>query len=309
MSTPQAVVACHHHDLFYLGPLPQGTATEAVLKSVSAEELAAHSLSYRPQRLKPADPNPMPYQGVWRPFTFEHEGQSVTHRALVVWSAGKQRLDEHKRKTYLKRLLNRLADVPKQLNSRRYKKQAYVQQRLVAIQQGNPAKGWLDIQLGGEDGALELTFRINRQRLAEAQALDGRYALATNALHLAAEAALTLEQAQEGVEKQFRAVKGPLLVRRLFMHSDRRIEGLVFISLLALLVRAILERACRQRRLPVTAGRLFRGFASLQAVDLTWADGSVQRWAAQMSAFQGEVLRSLGWPTPETYASLTPWER
>lgn len=228
---------------------------------------------------------------------------------MVLWSAGKQRLDEQKRKTYLKRLLNRLADIQNKLNSRRYKRRAYVEQRLEAVQQGNPAKGLVDIHLQGADGHLALTFRVNHQRLAEVQTLDGRYALATNARHLQANEALTLFKGQDGVEKRFRVVKGPLLVRPLFVRSDRRIEGLVFITLLALLVRAILERACRQRGLPYTAERLFQGFASLQAVDLTWADGSFQRRASEMTSFQAEVLHTLGWPTPEAYACLTPWER
>lgn len=306
MVTPGAALACHHHDLFYLGPLPNGTATEAVLRSVSAEELAAHPLAYRPQRVKPDDPDFIPYQGVWRSFRFEYEGHSVTDRALVVWSAGKQRLDEQKRKTYLKRLLNRLTDIQKKLNIRRYKKRAYVEQRLVVIPQGNPARELVDIQLSGENGALELTFRINRQRLAEVQMLDGRYALATNVQHLAANEALTLFKGQDGVEKRFRVVKGPLLVHPLFVHTDRRIEGLVFITLLALLVRAILERTCRQRGLQMTAERLFQGFATLQAVDLTWADGSLQRRVSEMTAFQAEVLHTLDWPTPETYAHFTP---
>ena len=309
MVTPEAVLACHRHDLFYLGPLPNGTAMEAVLESVSAEELAAHPLAYRPRRIKPDDPTFVPYQGVWRPFTFEHEGHRVTDRSLVVWSAGKQRLDAQKRKTYLKRLLNKLADMQKKLNTRRYKKRAYVEQRLLSIQQGNPAKGLVDIQLRGQDGALALTFRIDRQRLAGAQALDGRYALATNAYPLNADQALTLFKGQDGVEKRFRVVKGPLLVRPLFVRTDRRIEGLVFITLLALLVRAILERACRQRGLPVTAERLFRRFATLQAVDLAWADGSFQRRASEMTSFQAEVLHTLGWPTAETYAGLTPLRR
>jgi len=309
MVTAEAVLACHGHDLFYLGPLPNGPATEAVLKSVPAEELAAHPLLYRPQRVKPNDPHFVPYQGVWRPFSFEHEGQKVTDRALVIWSAGKQRLDEQKRKTYLKRLLNKLADIQKKLNTRRYKKRAYVEQRLVAIQQGNLAKGLVDIQLSGEDGALELTFRINCQRLAGAQALDGRYALATNAHPLDASEALSLFKGQDGVEKRFRVVKGPLLVRPLFVRTDQRIEGLVFITLLALLVRAILERTCRQQGLPLTAERLFRGFATLQAVDLTWADGSLQRRGSEMTAFQAKVLHTLGWPTPEAYAGLTPLVR
>jgi hypothetical protein len=104
-------------------------------------------------------------------------------------------------------------------------------------------------------------------------------------------------------------VKGPLLVRPLFVRTDRRIEGLVFITLLALLVRAILERACRQADLAGTAEQLFRGFATLQAVDLTWADGSLQRRVSEMTAFQAEVLHTLGWSTPEAYAGLTPLVR
>jgi transposase len=233
----------------------------------------------------------------------------VTDRALIIWSAGKQRLDEQKRKTYLKRLLNRLADIEKKLNTRRYKKRAYVEERLTTIQQGNPAKGLVKVDLSGEDGALRLAFCIDRQRLAAAQVLDGRYALATNAHHLDADKALTLFKGQDGVEKRFRVVKGPLLVRPLFVRIDRRIEGLVFITLLALLVRAILERACRQRGQPVTAERLFRGFASLQAVDLTWIDGSLQRRASEMTAFQREILETLGWPAAEAYAHLPPLKR
>jgi transposase len=307
MVTPEAVFACHRHDLFYLGPLPNGEATEAVLRSVSVEELAAHPLAYRPQRIEPDDPNFIPYQGVWRAVTFEQAGQSVTDRALVVWSAGKQRLDEQKRKTSLKRLLNGLADIQKKLNTRRYKQPAYVEQRLRAIQQGNPAQGLVDIHLQGEAGHLELQFRINRRKLAEAQAVEGRYALATNAPHLDAHATQALFKGQDGVEKRFRVVKGPLVVHPLFVRTDRRIEGLVFVTLLALLVRAILERVCRQHGLPLTAERLFRQFAPLQAVDLTWADGSRQRQASASSDFQAEVLSSLHWPTPEVYARWTPW--
>jgi len=74
----------------------------------------------------------------------------------------------------------------------------------VSVQRGNPAKALVDIQLEGGEGALCLTFRINGTQLAQAQALNGRYALATNADHLDANAALTLFKGQDGVEKRFR---------------------------------------------------------------------------------------------------------
>ena len=302
--TAEVVLAYHRHGLYYLGPLQDSTAVTALLRSVPGAELTEHPLAYRPQRVKPTDTDFVPYQGVWRAFTFEHASQQITDRVLVVWSAGKERLDQEKRKTYLKRLLNGLAAVQQKLNTRRYKKRAYVEQRIATLQRGNSMQRLVDVALGGEDEALTLHFALNREHLAEAQALDGRYALATNGEHLSAEQALTLFKGQDGVEKRFRTVKGPLVVHPLFVRSDQRIEGLVFITLLALLVRAILERFCRQHDLALTADRLFDRFAHLQAVDLTWADGSRQRRAAQMSEFQGQVLTALGWPLPDTYAHL-----
>jgi transposase len=304
MITAEAVLAYHRHSLYYLGPLQDSTAVTAVLRSVPVAELAEHALAYRPQRIRPTDTTFVPYQAVWRAFTFEQGSERVTDRVLVVWSAGKERLDQEKRKTYLKRLLAGLAAVQKKLNTRRYKKRSYVEQRIATLQRGNPMQRLVDVDLGGEDEALSLRFALNRERLAEAQTLDGRYALATNGAHLSAEQALTLFKGQDGVEKRFRTIKGPLVVHPLFVRSDQRIEGLVFITLLALLVRALLERLCRQSGLALTADRLFDRFTSLQAVDVIWADGTVQRRAAQMSAFQAQLLAALGWPLPETYAHL-----
>jgi transposase len=98
MITAEAVLAYHQHHLYYLGPLQDSTVVTAVLLRVPAAELAEHELAYRPLRGKPTDTTFVPYQGVWRAFTFEQAGERVTDRVLVVWSAGKQRLDQEKRK-------------------------------------------------------------------------------------------------------------------------------------------------------------------------------------------------------------------
>ena len=70
--------------------------------------------------------------------------------------------------------------------------------------------------------------------------------LGTNATHLSADEALMIFKAQDDAEKQFRTWKGPVAVRPVFLHSDERIEGLVFITLVALLVRALLRLRCQQ---------------------------------------------------------------
>ncbi len=68
MITPAAVAAAHQHHLYYLGPWESTTTVQAVIRSVNDAELAAHELSYRPQRRFPADQPFVPYRGVWRPF-------------------------------------------------------------------------------------------------------------------------------------------------------------------------------------------------------------------------------------------------
>jgi transposase len=173
MITPEAGVACHRARLGYLGPLPPGTATDRLVRSVPVAELAAHPRAYRPARATDAAAF-VPAQGVWRSYTVSHDGTQVTDRALIIWSAGKQRLDEQKRKTYLKRLLNGLAAIQQQRNTRRYKQRRYVEGRVAAVRQGNSAADLVDVQVDGTDGQVTLDCRINRARRAAAQVLDGR---------------------------------------------------------------------------------------------------------------------------------------
>jgi transposase len=305
MVTPEAIVACHRAHLGYLGPLPNGPATDALLQRVSAADLASHPLAYRPARVTEDDPRFAPYQGVWRAYEVSHDGQRVTDRALIIWSAGKQRLDEQKRTTNLKRRLNGLASIRQKLHTRRYNQRAYVESRLAAGQPGNLARNLVDVQLDGSAGQLTLQFRINRTHLAAAQAQDGRYVLVTNATHLDADQVLRLFKGQDGVEKRFRSVKGPFHLHPLFVRSDARIAGLVLVTMLAVLVRAILERLCRQHGLATTVDRVLAEFAGLQAVDLTWVGGQMQRRAATMRSFQAQVLEALAWPLPAAYAGLT----
>jgi transposase len=309
MITPAAVGACHRHHLFYLGPWPRGKAITPVLRSISEAELASHVLAYRPKRQAQAATF-VPYQGVWRPFKItvpppaddpEAPPQVFTDRVLVVWSAGKARLDANKRRTYLKRLLDGLEHIQRQLNQRRYGERDYAIAQIERVRRGNPAKPlvWFDLQ--GTDGQLSLKFRIDRERLAAVQALDGRYALGTNAMHLSADETLTIFKAQDDAEKQFRAMKGPMAVRPVFLHTDQRIEGLVFITLVALLVRALLALQCQQVGLNVSADRVLAEFGPWSAIDLTLTDGTHVRQVSTPTDFQARVMEALGVAPCERY--------
>jgi transposase len=224
----------------------------------------------------------------------------------VVWGAGKQRLDEQKRKKYLKRLLNRLDDIRSHLNKGRYIKREYAAHQIALAQRGNPAKGLVMVELTGEDRHLELSFRVDRDALAQAQALDGKYLLGTNASHLSASEALIWFKAQDGVEKRNGDLKGPLRVRPLYLQSDQRIESLVFINLLALLLRALLETRCQRAGLDYTADRVLRAFEPLYATDQVFVDGSRLTQMGEITPFQQRVLDGLQAPSPARYLHEIP---
>lgn len=128
-------------------------------------------------------------------------GQTYEDRALVVWSAGKHRLDEDKRKAHLRVLLDRLADIRGHLNRGRYIRREYAAHQVALAQRGNPAQGLVTVELTGTDRHLALQFQIDWAALALAQALDGKYLLGTNAAPLSANDALTNFKAQDAVEK------------------------------------------------------------------------------------------------------------
>lgn len=95
-----------------------------------------------------------------------------------------------------------------------------------------------------------------------------------------------------------------MAVRPVFLHTDQRIEGLVFITLVALLVRALLRLRCQQAGLKMSADRVLAEFAPWSVVDLTLTDDTHLRQAAIPTNFQAQVMAALGVPPYERY--LTP---
>ena len=224
----------------------------------------------------------------------------------MVWSESNQRLDEEKRKHHLKALLNRLREIQGYLNKGRYISKEYTAQQIMLAKRRNPAKSLVDVELSGQDRALRLKFVINRQKLAEAIALDGKYLLGTNHPHLTAEQTLTYFKGQDRIEKRNGVLKGPLRVRPIYLQNDQRIEGMVFINMVALLAWSILELRCQRAGLPYTGQRILNEFAPLHATDQTFTDGSRLCQTGDVSDFQRAVLNGLQFSPVDAYLTVPP---
>jgi hypothetical protein len=191
------------------------------------------------------------------------------------------------------------------MRQRRYTKRDYIVRCVDGALRGNPARQWVDVEITeAADGRLGLKFQINRERLAAAQALEGRYILATNADPLTADDMLRIYKGQDKIEKAYRTTKGPLRVRPVFLRTDERIEGLVLFTMLALLVRSILALQCRRAGLSLSADRVLAEFATLRAIDLSFHDGSQRRVVSDLSAEQEQILAALQLPSVVRYSTL-----
>lgn len=299
MLDKSVLVAYDAQGVHWLGPLAADGELRELLEAPSQEEMDAAPLNYRPANQP--DDEPLRYHGVVRKATIEHDGQSVPLQVLVVHSRTKAKLDRDRRDTYLQRLTDRLAEIQRLLNTRRYKRQSYAQKQIDKALRGNPAKRLVDIELSSTDGQLTLTYQVHEERVAAAARLDGRYLLGTNQPELNAQEMLVRFKRQEVVERRFKTVKGPIQVRPLFLHKQERIAGLVFVTMLALLVYTLLEMLCRRAGQHITARQVLKRFEFLAGTYIQFNDGSWLKLPSALNETQQQLIDLLKFPSPGIY--------
>jgi len=310
MLTLEALAAYDGSGLHYLGPLDPhlgGGAVQALLASVPEAELAAPAtaLDYRPQRAA-ADPAFVPYHGVQRELQLPHPeaGQPPLRvRALVVWSPGKARVDALVRAAHLDRLETALRELAGKLGRRPYTTVAAVEKRVATLLRRHPARAYVSVAVTAGPA---VHWSRQEDALTAVATLDGRYVLGTNDPSLDATQQLATSKQRDVPEKRYALLKGPLAVRPIFLHKQQRILSLVFCTLVALLLFALLEWAARRVGEPASGTTLLARFAELRVLVLYFHDGSRSRLVTGLGWVEAELLRALGWPPASRYNVVHP---
>lgn len=311
MLTEAAIAAYLTSDLCFLGPLDPSLGNGAVrqlLASVSSAELAAAPLPYRPQRATD-DPDWEDYHGVPRSLELadpDPTKPALRIAALVVWSPGKARLDAQLRTTYLTRLETALADLAGKLGRRPYTTRAAVDQRVATLLRHHPARSFLAVHLDGgtADEPLHLSWFRHEEAITAAAMLDGRYVLGTNAPNFTANEMLTRAKRRDVPEKRFALLKGPLAVRPVYLHKPERILALVFCTMVALLVFALLEVLARRATLAQSGPTLLEEFATVSVLVLVFQDGSALRYVTGLAPPLAAILAAFSFPPAERYVTV-----
>ena len=179
------------------------------------------------------------------------EGRTLSckYRLLFIWSEAKARQEAATRQRHVTKISAVFAQAVKNLNKYKLKTQEAVVRRLEAAR-SRYAEGRLFHYEVGEDpkGQLTLTWRIDSKALTRWEALEGVFLLKTNLLiktHSLVDVLRTYK-GQIQVERRIGNLKGPLAVTPMFLKNPKRMAGLLYILIWALMILSLMERQVRR---------------------------------------------------------------
>ena len=113
-------------------------------------------------------------------------------------------------------------------------------------------------------------------------------------------------KARDIVERRIGALKGPIRLQPIYLHSDKRILGLIFITMVAFLVATLIERQLQRADINTTIEGVQRQFSRYDGSLLTFGDYSQAITLPAPDKWQRQVFAALGVDLPRAVPVLHP---
>lgn len=270
MLSDEIALSYDQHGLRYLAGLRcLAKEHKALLTQWPPEQLMAYPLV--------PGQNPQ-YWGRGCTVTFNHNGQTVKHKGLVVLAGPIRDQLRQTRHTRLQTLDQELSQVKAQIGQPRLCTIKAVQRRANArLRACKVGRLMSATAYQTPAGQLDLRWQIDTYALWQAEQKDGRYLLVSNDWSLSHQQMFQLYRDKDGVEKRFHICKSDLQVSPLYLHQDRRIAAMLMLNMLALLAYSLLERQTRQQGLQLTTRQLINRLQNLTVIETYCHDGSYLR--------------------------------
>jgi transposase len=292
-------------------------------------------LSSAKDRLKPLDYAPKSQQDLPKEERDHYRGVELTEelkeyrdgqflrcrcRLVFVWSESKARQEAATRQRHLDKIKETFEQTAKNLNRYSLKTEEAVRRRLEGARSRYGCGKLFAYEVGqDESGRLTLSWHVDPEGLARLEALEGVFLLKTNlakTTHPTVEVLRTY-RGQIQVERRIGNLKGPLAVAPMFLKNPKRMAGLLYVLVWALMVMALMERQVRRElgKRPMyglypenrpskapTGVRLIEAFEYLCVIQLTQG-GRTTRHLGELDDTQREIIRLLQL-TPEDLATF-----
>jgi transposase len=270
MLNDEIALSYDQHNLRYLAGLRCLCTEHKALLTQWPEELL---------KAFPLEPGPSPqYWGRGCTVTFTHNGQTTSHKGLVVLAGPIRDQLRQTRQTHLETLSQELAQLKANIGQPRLRTLKAVQRRANARLRASKVGHLMSATAyQTTTGQVDLRWQIDTYALWQAEQRDGRYLLVTNDWTLSHQQMFQLYRDKDGVEKRFHICKSDLQVSPVYLHQDQRIAAMLMLNMLALLAYSLLERQTRQQGLPLTTRQLIKRLQNLTLIETHCHDGSCLR--------------------------------
>jgi hypothetical protein len=236
--------------LHFLAPLPKSAELDTAFLALDPEcWQPLDYLAKRQERLAPEARTQYQGQEVAGEWLNPQTGESQTLRRLFVISSEERATCRKVRTQQMAKAEAELAKIQAGLGKRQLKTSLQVQTRVERVLAERRVSPLYQVRVSEADGLLTLTWTVNGEALARAEALDGYYVLLTSVpVERADSSALLRMWKQEAqIERRFSDWKGPLKVRPVFVTSNARMAALVLLLHWALMLYCLLEREARRQ--------------------------------------------------------------
>lgn len=230
------VAAFERRELRFLCPHPKDAVLQRRLAALEETELSP--LAYAPESQQGSPP---------RYYASEDtlEIGASTLRALFVFSLDDQAAARSQRDKQLARAEEEIASLNRGV-PQHTKDARTLERKARAKLDKRRVEHLLRLLIIEQDGKPRAQLAPDPDAIAQAMRLDGRYCLVTNDRDLSTDELFGAYKRQHLIESRFTDLKGPIRVRPVFLHTNRRIAALLAVISLALLIYGLIERHVRR---------------------------------------------------------------
>jgi len=177
-------------------------------------------------------------------------GKGYPLRWVFSWNSSKAELDARQRRKQLEKGEQALQKIARLLGKYDYTSRATILNRVEMALKKHGTTDYFTFQLTGSDEQpnWQLRWTINLEVIEQAARFDGVVLLCSNvpAERLTAGGIVKKYKEQVSAEQTFDFIKSPVQIRPLWLHSPRRLAGLTFLIMLAVLVASLIEYHVRR---------------------------------------------------------------
>lgn len=172
-------------------------------------------------------------------------------RRLIIYSSANRLAQQKNRDRHRLKFEKQLEELNEKFQTTWWKSKSEetAEKAVAKVRNSSKMATFYEITLASrEEGGWTLTWTLNEKALAEAARTDGLYTLITNISpdEATADEIFRDYKRQTDAERRFADWKSPLQVNQIFLKSNKRVVGMVFVMAVALLIFCLMERQVRQ---------------------------------------------------------------